>query len=170
MSIRLLKLSNLQLYMEIQEQVIAQFYTSFQQRDAQAMNSCYDAQVVFFDPVFGLLEAAQVKKMWEMICRNGTDLQVTYGNIRKLDDEYYTCDWQAVYTYPGSGRKVVNQIRAHMRMHEGKIIEHSDAFSVHKWSRQALGFWGWLLGWNTFFQRRIKNSAHKKLLNYMSRN
>ena len=32
-----------------------------------------------------------------------------------------------------------------MRFADGKIIEHSDAFSLHKWASQALGFTGWLL-------------------------
>ena len=48
-----------------------------------------------------------------------------------------------------------------MKFADGKIIEHSDA-SLHRWSNaQALGFSGWLLGWNRFFQQKIKNSARK---------
>jgi hypothetical protein len=54
-----------------------------------------------------------------------------------------------------------------MRIADGKIVEHSDAFSLHKWSSQALGFMGRLLGWNSFFQRKIKNQARKNLLKFM---
>jgi hypothetical protein len=54
-----------------------------------------------------------------------------------------------------------------MKFADGKIIEHSDAFSLHKWSAQALGFSGWLLGWNKQFQRKIQNGARKNLLMWM---
>ena len=61
----------------------------------------------------------------------------------------------------------MNNVKAHMRIVDGKIIEHSDAFSLHKWSKQALGFSGWLLGWNSFYQRKIKNTARQNLLKFM---
>jgi ketosteroid isomerase-like protein len=153
--------------MEDKAEVIRRFYSAFQQRDYHTMNLCYTDDVVFFDPVFGMLQAEQVKKMWEMLCKRATDLQIVYGNIQDLGDDYYTCDWIATYTFSKTGRKVVNNIKAHMRFSGSKIIEHSDAFSVHKWSKQALGFSGWLLGWNSFFQRKISNSAHSQLIRFM---
>jgi hypothetical protein len=73
----------------------------------------------------------------------------------------------ATYTFSKTGKKVVNKIRANMKFADGKIIEHSDAFSLHRWAAQALGFSGWLLGWNKFFQNKIKNTAKKNLLKYM---
>ena len=54
-----------------------------------------------------------------------------------------------------------------MRIENGKIIEHSDAFSVHEWSKQAFGITGLLFGWSSFFQNKIKNQAKKNLLKYM---
>ena len=153
--------------MDPNEQIISNFYHSFQRLDAQGMNSCYSDDIVFFDPVFELLQADQAKAMWRMLCRNAKDFSLTYGNIKALDEEYYTCDWVATYTFSQTGKRVVNNVKAHMKMLDGKIVEHSDGFSLHKWSTQALGFPGWLLGWNSFFQRKIKNKARKKLLQYM---
>jgi ketosteroid isomerase-like protein len=153
--------------MNANEQVISSFYSAFQERDHKKMNECYSDDVVFFDPVFGLLQAQQVKKMWEMLCKNAKDLAVVHGNIKDLGDDYYTCDWTATYTFSKTGRKVVNNIKAYMRFYDGKIIEHSDGFSVHKWSKQALGLPGLLFGWNSFFQRKIKNRAHKSLIRFM---
>lgn len=37
------------------EDIINKFYSSFQQLDAAGMNSCYSDDIVFFDPVFGML-------------------------------------------------------------------------------------------------------------------
>lgn len=155
--------------MHSNEQVIDMFYTAFQNKDYRTMNECYSDDVVFFDPVFGLLQAHQVKKMWEMFCKNGKDLSIDYGNIKNLGDDYYTCDWTAKYSFSKTGRKVVNKIKAYIRFNNGRIIEHSDGFSVHKWSSQALGLPGLLFGWNSFFQKKIKKMAQKNLLNFMEK-
>jgi len=155
--------------MNTNESLIHKFYQSFQKLDAAGMNSCYSDDIVFFDPVFGLLEGNAAKAMWTMLCGNATDLSLTYSNIVHLDEEYSTCDWVATYTFSKSGRKVVNRIKANMRFANGQIVEHSDAFSLHKWSSQALGFSGWLLGWNSIFQRRIKNQAKRKLIRFMEK-
>lgn len=153
--------------MTTNESLINQFYSSFQKLDAAGMIACYADDVVFFDPVFGLLKGEEARSMWEMLCKNAKDFSLTYGNIVALDEEYYTCDWVATYTFSKTGRKVVNKIKANMRFADGQIIEHSDAFSIHKWSKQALGLTGELFGWNSFFQRKIKNNAKKNLLRYM---
>lgn len=149
------------------DELINKFYSSFQKLDHNGMNSCYADDIAFFDPVFGLLRGDEVRCMWEMLCKNAKDFSLTYGNIQHLDDEYSTCDWTATYTFSKTGKQVVNKIKANMRFADGKIAEHSDAFSLHKWSSQALGFSGWLLGWNSFFQRKIKNGARKNLLKFM---
>ncbi|MEX0636864.1 MAG: nuclear transport factor 2 family protein [Ferruginibacter sp.] len=149
------------------EQLISNFYTAFSKKDATEMNACYSNDVVFYDPAFELLQGNQVKAMWEMLCENAKDFSLSFQNIKDLGDGYYNCDWTAHYTFSKTGRKVVNNVKAHMKIEEGQIIEHSDAFSLHKWSSQAFGFSGWLLGWNSFFQRKIKNTAKRNLLKYI---
>ncbi len=153
--------------MNANEQLVNNFYAAFNQLDYKKMNDCYSDDIVFSDPVFGLLQADEVKAMWEMLCKNARNFSIVYENIQALDEEYYTCGWTATYTFSKTGRKVVNNVKAYMKIADGKIIEHSDAFSVHKWSVQALGFSGWLLGWNSFFQKKIKNNARKTLLKFM---
>jgi ketosteroid isomerase-like protein len=153
--------------MDNNEALINKFYTAFQQKDYRIMNSCYSDDIVFYDPAFELLRGDEARCMWEMLCKNAKDFSLTYGNIIKLDEEYYTCDWVATYTFSKTGRKVVNSIRANMRFANGEIVEHSDAFSLHKWSSQALGLMGKLFGWNSFFQRKIKNTAKRNLLKFM---
>jgi ketosteroid isomerase-like protein len=153
--------------MDTNPQLIEKFYTAFQQLDAAAMNSCYSEDIVFFDPVFGLLKGGEVRSMWEMLCKNARQFSLTYGNIVVLDDEYSTCDWTATYIFSATGKQVVNKVKANMRFAGGKIIEHSDGFSVHKWSKQAFGLTGTLFGWNSFFQNKIKNTARKNLMKFM---
>ena len=149
------------------EKLIHTFYSAFQQLDYKTMNNCYSPEIVFYDPAFELLKGEEVFSMWEMLCKNARDFSLTFDNIVALDDEYYTCNWVATYTFSKTGSKVVNSIKAHMRFVNGIIVEHSDGFSLHKWSTQALGVKGQLFGWNSFFQRKIKNQARKNLLQFM---
>ena len=155
--------------MTIREELINKFYSAFQRLDPVAMNSCYSRDIVFFDPVFGLLKGDAARSMWEMLCGNAKDFSLTYSNILHLDEEYSTCDWVASYTFSKTGRKVINTVKANMRFANGQIIEHSDAFSLHQWSKQALGMTGILLGWNTFFQRKLRNTANRSLVNFMKK-
>ncbi len=153
--------------MNTNTQLIEKFYTAFQKLDAGGMNSCYSDDIVFFDTVFGLLKGEEANCMWEMLCKKAKDFTLTYGNIVTLDEEYSTCDWVATYTFYKTGNRVVNKIKANMRFADGKIIEHSDAFSLHKWSKQAFGIPGVLIGWNSFFQNKIKRQAKQNLLKYI---
>ena len=153
--------------MNSNKQIIETFYTGFQQLNADKMNSCYSEDIVFFDPIFGLLRGEEVKSMWQMLCKNATNFSLTYGNIIELDEEYCTCDWVATYTLSANGKTIVNKIKANMRFENGKIAEHSDAFSVHNWSKQAFGIPGVLFGWNSLFQNKIKNKAKQNLLKFI---
>ena len=108
--------------------------------------------------------------MWEMLCKNAKDFSLTFSNIEMLDEEYTTCNWTATYIFSKTGNKVVNNIKAHMRMKDGKIIEHSDAFKLSKWAAQALGFKGVLLGWTGFMQKKIHQNARKNLSTFIELN
>lgn len=153
--------------MPTEKDLINKFYSAFQQLDDATMVSCYSDDIVFFDPVFGLLKGDDVWNMWEMLCKNAKNFSLTYGNINELGEGYFTCDWVATYTFSKTGRQVINKVKANMLFANGKIVEHSDAFSLHKWSRQAFGLTGELFGWNSIFQRKIKNQAKRNLLSFI---
>jgi ketosteroid isomerase-like protein len=150
-------------------EIITKFYSAFQQLDYQTMNSCYSDDIVFSDPAFGLLRGDEAKCMWEMLCKNAKDFTLTFSNIQLLDDEYATCNWVATYTFSKTGRKVVNNIKAFMKLMDGKIIEHSDAFKLSKWAAQALGLKGVLFGWTGFMKRKIQQNARKNLVAFIEK-
>lgn len=147
--------------------VIDNFYQAFQKLDADGMKACYSDHPLFNDPVFGMLEGQEVGAMWEMLCRNARDFKLEYSNIQLLDEEYCTCLWTAEYTFSKTGRKVVNHIKAHMRIQQGRITEHTDQFNFWKWSRQALGISGWLLGWSHILRNKVHKTAIAGLTRYM---
>lgn len=153
--------------MTTNEKTIHTFYTAFQQLDYATMQSCYSDEAVFSDPVFGLLDIQETRAMWEMLCKNATGFSLVFGNIQELDAEYATCEWTAVYTFSQTGRRVVNKVKAHMRLADGLIIEHSDAFSIYRWTRQALGIPGLVLGWSAWMNKKIQKRARKNLEKFM---
>ena len=147
--------------------LIEKFYTAFQQLDYRTMQSCYSDDIIFNDPVFGVLHGDEAKAMWEMLCRNARDFSLVFTDIELLDEEYATCKWMATYTFSKTGKKVMNHIKAHMRIRDGHIIEHSDAFKLSEWAAQALGIKGILFGWTGFMKRKIQRNARKNLENFM---
>ena len=130
------------------------------------MQECYHEDAIFFDPVFEDLNTAEVRAMWEMLCRNARDFSLQFSQV-EADHEYGTCHWVAHYTFSQTGNKVTNNIKAYFKFHEGKIVEHTDSFNLWKWSRQALGLPGWLLGWSTALQKKIQQKAQDNLAKFM---
>jgi ketosteroid isomerase-like protein len=154
--------------MKDNKQVIERFYSAFQQLDYKTMQDCYSDDIVFSDPVFLILRGDEVKAMWEMLCRNAKNFSLTFSNIELLDEEYATCQWVASYTFSKTGKKVVNHIKAFMRLKDGKIIEHSDAFRLSSWIAQALGWKGLWFGWTGFMKRAVQKNARKRLEKFMA--
>ena len=150
------------------KQVIERFYTAFQRLDYRTMQDCYSDDIVFSDPVFLLLKGDEAKAMWEMLCKNARDFHLSFSNIELLDEEYATCEWIATYTFSKTGNKVVNKIKAFMKLHDGKIVEHSDAFRLSTWIGQALGWKGVLFGWTGFMKRAVQRNARKSLEKFMA--
>lgn len=150
-------------------QIIQRFYSAFQQLDYKTMQDCYSDDAIFSDPAFGPLQGEEVKCMWEMLCKNAKNLSLSYSDIQLLDEEYATCNWRATYTFSKTGRQVINNIKAHMRIADGRIIEHTDQFNLRKWCRQALGMPGLLFGWSGWMQSKIQKQARANLKKFMQR-
>ena len=152
------------------KEVIERFYTAFQKLDYKMMQDCYSEDIIFSDPVFLVLRGNEVRAMWEMLCKNAKDFSLTFSDIELLDEEYATCKWVASYTFSKTGNKVVNKIKAFMKLKDGKIIEHSDAFRLSTWIGQVLGWKGVLFGWTGFMKRAVQRNARKNLESFMVKN
>ena len=148
------------------EQLVNDFYTAFQSLDFTVMQSCYSANPIFNDPVFGILQGKEVGCMWEMLCRNAKNFSLKFDSI-EVDGEYTTCKWVATYTFSKTGRRVVNKVKAFMRIQSGKITEHTDEFDLYRWSRQALGLPGMLLGWSGYLKNKIRHDARSRLYKFI---
>ena len=144
---------------------LTRFYSAFNNKDAEAMASCYHANASFSDPVFPNLQGEQVGMMWKMLCLQAKTLTVEARNIQ-ADDEKGEADWTAIYEFGKARRRVHNKIHAEFVFKDGKIIEHLDNFDFWKWSRMALGPMGLLLGWNPVVRVNLQRQAMKNLTNF----
>lgn len=153
--------------MHANAETIQRFYNSFAARDAEGMASCYADDVAFSDPAFPGLRGPEAGAMWRMLCERGQDLRIEFSDVT-ADDRSGSARWQAWYTFGATGRKVHNVIEARFEFRDGKIVRHEDSFDVWRWSRQAVGLPGLLLGWSGFFSRALQRKARRQLEAYMA--
>ena len=149
-----------------QEHLITQFYKAFQNMNYGEMQRAYHADAQFSDSVFQNLNAEEVKAMWQMLLTSAKDLKVVFKNVH-ADEHKGKASWEAWYTFSKTGRHVHNIIEASFEFKDGKIYRHYDTFDLWKWSRQALGISGWLLGWSPVVQNKIRNTASTSLKKFM---
>ena len=148
-----------------QKQLIDDFYKAFHARDAAAMSRMYDDAAHFSDPVFPALDAAGVRAMWTMLTARASDLTVTASDIES-DGDTGKCRWVARYTFTATKRFVENRIVAEFKFRNGLILDHRDTFSFWRWSRQALGPAGLVLGWTPLLQKKVQRTAADNLAKF----
>ncbi|SDD35446.1 Ketosteroid isomerase-related protein [Niabella drilacis] len=144
-------------------EIIESFFTAFGNRNHQAMNALYSDDIVYSDPLFGMLEGQQVMDKWEMICRDIRDFRLTVIKSEEIDHEYATCQWKATWYSSRSKKQIVFDAKSFMRFGGGKIIEHSDGFSLTKWIAQAYGLRGQFFGWLNFMKRKVQREYRGRL-------
>lgn len=151
--------------------IIEKFYQAFENLDAEGMVECYHNKIKFEDPAFGVLKGERVKNMWRMICNSqkGKDFKIKVSNIEFINPKG-RAHWEAYYIFSITGRKVHNFINAEFDFKDGKIITHIDQFDLYRWSKQALGIKGFLLGWTSFFKKKLNAQTNKLLTEFEQKN
>jgi ketosteroid isomerase-like protein len=143
--------------------LIEKFYSAFAHADAEGMVSCYTDDITFEDPAFGILKGEDAKNMWRMLVN--PNLTLIFSKVW-ADDNKGGAHWEATYTFSKTGRKVINKIDAEFEFRDGKISKHTDHFNFWKWSAQALGAPGLLLGWTFFLRNKVRQQALGRLRNF----
>jgi ketosteroid isomerase-like protein len=146
----------------LSDELIHRFYAAFDRRDGDTMAACYAPDARFSDPVFPDLRGEQPGQMWRMLTAQAQELRVELLE-HAADDASGSAHWRAHYVFSQTGRPVVNDVRASFRFAGGLIAEHTDAFSFWRWSRQALGPPGVLIGWTPFLREPLRRRAAANL-------
>lgn len=133
------------------------------------MTAFYHKDVVFYDPAFGHIRGNRVLAKWFMFIENcGDDLNISFSDLQ-ANDHNASAKWTATYYYGPEKRKVVNQGVGTFYIQNGKILQHTDHFDLWSWSRQALGFKGYLLGWTKSMKLKIQQESSKRLSRYLQK-
>jgi ketosteroid isomerase-like protein len=138
-------------------QLIQQFYDSFAKLDYEGMKACYHPEIEFKDEVFSL-KGKKAGAMWHFLCSSAKDLKVVASRI-EANDLTGKARWDAYYTFSRTGRKVHNVIDAQFTFKDGRIYRHEDKFNFWRWTSQALGLTGLLLGWTPMVRNKIKKTV-----------
>jgi hypothetical protein len=149
-------------------ETIERFYKAFAGLDAKTMAHCYAQDAMFHDEVFDLRGRTHIGGMWAMLCanikrqgRNDWKLQV-----RDITDR--SAHWEATYRFSATGNLVHNVIDAEFEFDSNGLIKrHRDRFDFWRWSRQALGVRGWLLGWSGLLRRKVQRTATRRLAKHL---
>lgn len=147
--------------------LLDRFYAAFAQLDGAGMAACYAPDASFSDPVFVGLRGEQPGGMWRMLTSRASDLSVELVS-READESTGTAHWVARYRFAQTGRPVVNDVRSQFRFADGLIAAQVDEFDFHRWSRQALGLPGLLLGWTPLLRASVQRKARAGLDKYLA--
>lgn len=152
--------------MNANEQTIRDLYDALARKDGDGMAACYATDATFSDPIFPDLKGPEVGGMWRMLCAGATDLKVQLDYVN-ADVDAGSARWVATYTFSRTGRHVRNVGEANFELKGGLILAHVDSFPFWRWSRQALGTPGLVLGWTPFLRRKVCKDVAGRLQRYM---
>jgi ketosteroid isomerase-like protein len=155
------------------EATIERFYRAFRDLDADTMTACYAEDARFEDAVFQLQGRREIGGMWGMLCaavkaRGRDEWRLEYSQIHAEGDRG-TAHWEPTYRFSATGRLVHNVIDASFEFRGGLIARQTDRFDFWRWSRQALGPVGYLLGWSPILQGKVRQQAAKNLATHLAR-
>jgi SnoaL-like domain len=149
-------------------ETIQKLYAAFAALDAKGMAGCYADDASFEDEAFSLRGRHQIGGMWSMLIEG---IKKQGRKDWKLDVSGITetrAHWEPTYRFSSTGRLVHNIIDAEFEFDsQGLIKRQRDRFSFWRWSRQALGLPGMLLGWSGFLRGKVKRTAARQLEKYM---
>ncbi len=131
------------------------------------MVGCYHPDIRFSDPVFPNLSGSEVGAMWRMLCSQAKNFELTFTNVQ-ANEQTGKAYWEARYDFSATGRRVHNKISAEFKLQDRKIIKHTDTFDFWKWSSEALGPVGFLLGWTPLLRKKVQKQARERLERFMN--
>ena len=154
------------------QECIQELYAAFAQLDSGRMAACYADDASFVDEAFDLKGKTEIMGMWGMLCdavkSKGQDVWKLEFSRIEASGKSGRAHWEPTYRFTATGRMVHNVIDAEFTFDDkGQILTHRDRFDFWRWSRQALGALGWLLGWSPLLRRKVRDQANAGLRKYL---
>lgn len=148
--------------------LVETFFQSMGRGDFRTLNACYSHDIIYSDPIFGLLKGDDVRMMWQMLLEGAKDISVKILEIEDVDEEYITCRYSISYFFEPTGRTISNLPKAFMRIKDEKIIEHSDGYRLSTFIANAYGLKGQVLGWSGFMKKSVQRRYSNLLTQFIN--
>ncbi len=151
-------------------ETLDRLYAAFTRLDGAAMAACYAEDAEFRDPVFHLRGRDEVGAMWGMLCEQVRAGGLQHWRLSVRDHGHSQMRVEVEYPYAPTGRVVHNFIHSQFEFDaQGLVLRQVDRFGLWRWTRQALGWRGTLLGWTPWVRRRVRQGAAAALRRYRQR-
>ena len=123
--------------------------------------------------MFALQGAEQIGAMWQMVCqtiRNGGQAvwRLETHEVEAAGGERGSARWEARYRSGAAGRMVHNVVEAEFTFEDGLIVTHAESYDFWRWSRQALGSTGLMMGWTPMLRNQVRRQAQGKLERFLA--
>lgn len=133
--------------MDKNKPIVEEFFNAFSVGQVDKMLKLLDENIIYNDPIFGVLNGEEVRDMWMFKCNYLKDFSLTINAIDELDEEYATCNWTAKFFRNQTGHYLTMNIKSYLKIDNGKITEQSDAYKLSDWLAKVYGLKGRLFGW-----------------------
>lgn len=151
-----------------QIELVEAFYAALAANKPEEATNLYHPQVTFQDPAFGTLQGERAKAMWHMLLKRAKgQLSIKLTEVRQ-EGHRVVAHWQADYPYGPKQRMVHNEVDAVFTFTDGKIFTHTDTFDLWRWTQQALGLPGYLLGWSSVMKSTLQRKTNQLLDRFIS--
>lgn len=125
------------------------------------------------------MSRATIEGFYAAFARLDSDtMTACYAEEARFDDEAFSLAGRGARSaacgpcsVPGCGPRAcrTGSCRPAASPTQGLIARHRDRFDFWRWSRQALGLPGWLLGWTPFRRRKVRAQAAANLKRFLER-
>ena len=147
--------------------LLRRYFNAFAACDGATMAACYAPDAHFDDELFAL-DGARVGSMWQMLTSSARDFSLSFSGLA-ADASTGQARWEARYRFSRTGRAVINRVDSTFIFRDGLILRQRDTYDFWRWSRQALGASGLLLGWSGFLRAKVRAQAAAGLERFLQR-
>lgn len=136
------------------------FFASFKRLDSEGMSNLYSDDATFTDEVFKLQGRVEISRMWTVLLSNIMRKGQETWQLSYVVESDTSVSWEATYLFSATGRTVTNKVRSKFVFNsDGKVSRQVDTFDFWRWSSQALGTVGILLGWSPLLKNKLRAKA-----------
>lgn len=155
-------------------QALERFFDAMQRCDTEALRTSYHPALRFDDPLISTTSVGDrldwCGMLWSPRDADGQRIwQLELEEVRTRG-ALATARWNLRYRYTPTKRLIDQALHSHFSFDaDGRITTQRDSFDFWRWSRQAHGLLGLLLGWTPLMWDQAREQARASLEDHRRR-